>query len=403
MKMNNRREFLRKSILGVSGAAIAPGLAGQGFFKAGSGSATPELPLRNLGRTGIKTPLISMGTSEATAPGMVRAAYEAGIKLFFSATYYGEGNNEKLVGEGLKGLPRDTYIVGTAVPSQEVDPRTGKFSKPFDSAGYIKKAEESLKRFGIDYVDFILFPYAGKKETVTDGTLLKTLEQLKKQGKAKFLGIASHSDTAEALMAAADSGIYDIAMPAYNYKVSDKDALNAAVSYAAGKGMGIVAMKTTAGVFRSKSGPVYNSDAVLKWVLQNQNISTIVSGMSNLEQMQKNIQMIRDIRMTDQELKDLSMYNDSGEPGLYCQQCKECLPQCPQNIDIPAFMRGYMYAYGYRNARQAWDLISQSAIQGKPCESCSSCKVKCKSGFDVKERIMDISRLKEIPGELIFS
>ncbi|HVN57837.1 MAG TPA: aldo/keto reductase [Bacteroidales bacterium] len=403
MKTNNRRDFLRKSILGVSGAAIAPGLTGRGFLKAGSSPAIPELPVRILGKTGIKTPLISMGTSEATAPGMVRAAYEAGIKLFFSATYYGEGNNEKLVGEGLKGLPRDSFVVGTAVPSPQVDPRTGKFSSPFDAAAYIKKAEESLKRFGLDYVDFVLFPYAGKRETVTNDELLKALLQLKKQGKTKFLGIASHSDTVEALKAAADCGVYDIAMPAYNFKSTEKDALNTAIGYAAGKGMGIVAMKTTAGVFRSKSGPVYNSNAILKWVLQNQNITSIVSGMSNLEQMQKNILMIGDIKLTDQEMKDISMYFWSGEPGLYCQQCRECLPQCAENIDIPTFMRSYMYAYGYRNSRQAWNLLAEEDMPQKPCESCDDCKVICKSGFNVKERIQDISRLKKVPGELLFT
>ena len=79
-----------------------------------------------LKKTGIKTPLISMGTSDTSASGLIRAAYEAGVKLFFSATYYGEGNNEKLVGEGLKGLPRDSFAVGTAVPPDGLDQRIGK-------------------------------------------------------------------------------------------------------------------------------------------------------------------------------------------------------------------------------------------------------------------------------------
>ena len=67
-------------------------------------------------------------------------------------------------GEGLKGLPRDSFVVGTAVPPDGLDNRTGKFINPFDPQAYIKKAEESLKRFGIDHVDFLLFPYAGKRE-----------------------------------------------------------------------------------------------------------------------------------------------------------------------------------------------------------------------------------------------
>jgi aryl-alcohol dehydrogenase-like predicted oxidoreductase len=163
MENNNRRQFLKKSIIGVSGAVLMPAHLNSVTKVEVINTAPPELPFRTLGKTGINTPLISMGTSEASAAGFIRAAYEAGIKLFFSATYYGEGNNEKLVGEGLKGLPRDSFVVGTAVPPDGLDNRTGKFIKPFEPQAYIKKAEESLKRFGIDYVDFFLFPYAGKR------------------------------------------------------------------------------------------------------------------------------------------------------------------------------------------------------------------------------------------------
>jgi len=51
------------------------------------------------------------------------------------------------------------------------------------------------------------------------------MEQLKKQGKTRFVGIASHSDTEEALQAATDSGIYELAMIGYNYKTINKNLL----------------------------------------------------------------------------------------------------------------------------------------------------------------------------------
>jgi len=175
--------------------------------------------------------------------------------LFFSATYYGEGNNEKLVGEGLKGLPRDTFVVGTAVPPDGLDMRTGKFLTPFDQQAYIRKAEESLKRFGLDYVDFFLFPYAGKREMVLNEGVLKALEQLKKEGKTRFVGIASHSDTEEALQAASDSGIYQLAMIGYNFKTADKESFNASIAKARQAGIGIVAMKTTAGHYVIRQDP----------------------------------------------------------------------------------------------------------------------------------------------------
>jgi predicted aldo/keto reductase-like oxidoreductase len=401
MEKDNRRKFLKKSILGISGAALIPGIMKENIANTALKASPPELPVRLLGKTGIKTPLLSMGTADATNPGFIRAGYEAGIKLFFSATYYGEGNNEKLVGEGLKGLPRDSFIIGTAVPPDGLDNRTGTFVKGFDADAYIKKAEESLKRFGLDYVDIFLFPYAGKKETVMNEGVLKALAQLKKQGKTRFLGIASHSDTEEALKAAADSGAYDIAMPAYNFKTLNKESMNAAIAYAARAGMGIVAMKTTAGASRDKSGPPLNTNAALKWVLQNENITSIVSGMSSLEQLQKNLAMIQNLKITEQELKDLNLTGQLPGTGLYCQQCKQCLPQCPYNLDIPTIMRSYMYAYGYKNTRQAWYTLADVEYS-KQCENCTTCHVNCRAGFDIKNKIKDISRLKNVPPDFIF-
>jgi len=401
MRNNNRREFLKKSILGISGAALVPGTINGYTTVSSSNIPVPDLPVRVLGKTGIKTPLISMGTSGASDPGFVRAAYESGIKLFFSATYYGEGNNEKLVGDGLKGLPRDSFVIGTAAPPDGMDNRTGTFTKAFDADAYIQKAEGSLKRFGLDYVDIFLFPYAAKKETVMNEGVLKALEQLKKQGKTRFVGIASHSDMEEALKAAADSGIYDVAMISYNYTITNKESLNAAVAYAAKAGMGIVAMKTTAGAFRDKSVPPLNTDAALKWALQNENIASIVSGMTSLEQMQKNLAMLENLNMSDQEMKDLNLSALNSEPGLYCQQCRQCIPQCPHNLDIPTIMRSYMYAYGYRNSAQAWHTLADVDLSDKPCKKCGICNVKCFAGFDVQRKIMDIARLKDVPKDFL--
>jgi uncharacterized protein len=400
MDNNNRREFLKKSLIGISGAALIPS-ALKGSTSSVSHNTPADLPVRTLGRTGIKTPLISFGTSGALDTGFIRSAYEAGVKMFFSATYYGEGNNEKIVGEGLRGLPRDSFVVGTAVPPDGMDNRTGRFKGTFDADAYIKKAEGTLSRFDLDYVDFVLFPYAGKKETVLDAGVLKALAQIKKQGKTRFVGIASHSDTEEALKAAAESGVYDVAMISYNYKIKNIESLNSAITVAAKAGMGIVAMKTTAGVLRDKSGLQLNSDAILKWALQNENISSIVSGMTSLEQLQKNLAMLRNLKMTEQELKDLAMASIDSETGLYCQQCGQCLPQCPHNLDIPAIMRSYMYAYGYKNSAQAYYNLANAGIPDKPCENCGSCSIKCPSRFDIKQKITDIVRLRNIPQEFL--
>ena len=397
MENNDRRQFLKKSMIGISGAALIPTHLSMAADKAES----TGLPFRTLGRTGINTPLISIGTGNVTGTGMVRAAYDAGVKLFFSATYYGEGKNEILVGDGLKGLPRDSYVIGTAAIPDGLDKRTGTLSSAFTAESYMKKVESSLKRFGLDYLDIVLLPFAGKRETVQHEEVLKTFERAKKQGKVRFVGIASHGDTVEALDAAAESGKYDVAMISYNFRVQNVENLNGSIVNAVKAGMGIVAMKTTAGAFRDKSGPALNTDAALKWVLQNKNISSVVSGMTTLDQLQKNLFLIHNLKMSDQELKDLNLTGLNSNPTLYCQQCKKCIPQCPHNLDIPTIMRSYMYAYGYKNIEQAWYALADAGLVHNSCDQCDVCSVKCNSGFDVKSRISDISRLKDVPVDFL--
>lgn len=402
MKKSQRRDFLKKSLLGLTAATLAPGAVKATIDGADMTGQVPELPSRVLGRTGISTPLISFGAAGATTPALIKAAYSGGVKVFFSATYYGEGNNERLVGEGLKGLPRDSFIVGTAVPAEGFDNRAGIFKTALNAENYISKAEASLKRFGLDYVDFFLFPYASNKGSLTHEPLLEALQKLRQQGKTRFLGIASHSGCAEALRDAADCGVYDVAMISYNFRSNDTSALNEAISYATSSGVGVLAMKTMSGVARSgKNSEQVNSDAAIKWVLNNKDIVSVVSGMTSVEQMNNNLAVIRDLKMTDEERKYLGISGIKRDSGLWCHQCRECIEQCRSKIEIPAAMRSYMYAYGYHNTELAQNTLREADISGNPCATCEGCEVNCTAGFDIREKMLDIIRLRDVPEEFL--
>jgi predicted aldo/keto reductase-like oxidoreductase len=442
MRKNKRREFMKTSLAGICGAAVIPGAwkprsvegaekgvgdskgagvgdsAGNGAGVAdrvgkgtgdgaGKGAAAgvpaiPALPSRPLGKTGIVTPLISMGTAGATSVDFIRQGYDAGIKLFFSATYYGHGNNERLVGEALKGLPRDSFVVGTAATPDGLNPRAGTMPKDMKPEGYIKTAEDSLKRFGLDYVDILLVPYAAKREFIIFDPIMEAVTTLKKQGKIRFAGIAAHGSCEEAIRAAADAKVYEIAMTAYNYRTENKEAMSDALAYTAKAGLGILAFKTTAGGAGDKNRTrPFNSDAALKWVLQDPHVASIVSGMSSVEEMRKNLEMIKDLKLSDAELEDIRVAALSPGSSLYCQQCRQCVPQCPGGLEIPTLMRSYMYAYGYRDVAQARYTLEAVEVSGDPCGKCDACGVVCASGFNVRERVRDIVRLKALPLEFI--
>jgi len=105
--------------------------------------------------------------------------------------------------------------------------------------------------------------------------------------------------------------------------------------------------------------------------------------------------------LTDRELENLKLAEMRPELGLYCQQCRKCVPQCPANLDIPTLMRSYIYAHGYRDAAQARHTLDSVEMSGDPCGKCDVCSVNCASGFDVKDRIQDMVRLKAVPAEFL--
>lgn len=406
MEKNRRREFLKKGLAGICGAAVVRGILNARSTPAPSpapaAGGVPSLPGRPLGKTGLTTPLISMGTAEAPTVEFIRQGYDAGIKFFFSATYYGHGNNERLVGQALKDLPRDSFVVGTAATADGTNPRGGTLPKDMKAEAYVKTAEESLKRFGLERIDMLFLPFAEKREFIVFDPVLEAMTTLKKQGKIRFAGIATHSGCDVALKAAADAKAYDVVMTSYNFQIQNKEAMDEALAYAAKAGIGVFAFKTTSGAASDKNRTrPFNSNAALKWVLQNPHISSIISGMSSLEQMRKNLEMIKDLKMSGQELEDLKLAQAQPELGLYCQQCRRCEAQCPAGLDIPTLMRSYMYAYGYRNAAQARHTLETVGLGGDPCGACETCLVDCASGFDVRERIQDIARLKNVPPEFL--
>jgi predicted aldo/keto reductase-like oxidoreductase len=288
------------------------------------------------------------------------------------------------------------------------DTQTGMYKDNFDQKAFVQRVDESLRRLAVDYVDILLQPFAATRESVFHEPIRKAMETVKKSGKAKYLGIATHRLEHEAIRAAVDVGIHDVIMTAYNFrrkswKVEQKgEALDDAIQYAAESGLGIIAMKTMAGVYwdKERTKPI-NTTAALKWVLQNKNVHTTVPDCSTYEQLEQDLAIMSDPELTEQEKQDLQPPSEDLSSGLYCRQCNKCISQCPEAMDIPTIMRSYMYAYGYRNLAFARRTIGSTGLHSFPCKDCKHCSVNCQMGFDVRSKILDISRLQDIPEDFI--
>jgi predicted aldo/keto reductase-like oxidoreductase len=168
--------------------------------------------------------------------------------------------------------------------------------------------------------------------------------------------------------------------------------------------MGIVAMKTIVGeswVKTRKPVPVSNPKAALKWVLQNENIHTAVPGISTFSQLETDLSVMEDLTLTAEEKAYLELARLNHKDSLFCQGCGTCLKQCSTAPDIPTLMRCYMYTYGYRDLAAAVRNIQSIKETPLPCADCASCVVQCPMGFDIKERALDIIRLRDFPPEFL--
>jgi predicted aldo/keto reductase-like oxidoreductase len=391
----NRRDFIKIS--------SAFGLTGLSQITCGTDKFKENIIYRHLGKTGIEIPVVSMGTGNCNNPNIVKAAYDRGIKLFATAEDYANGNNEKMIGEALKDMSRDSFMVMTGTTGGlSIDYKRGIYKPDTDPKVYLEHVNGCLKRLQVEYIDILSLGYGAKREFVMYEPIIKAVKQFKSEGKAKYIGLATHSFEPEAIMAAADAGIYDVVTVAYNFKKNNLDEINSAIEYATSAGLGVIAMKTMAGAYwdKERTQPI-NAQAALKWVIQNENIHTIIPDIANFDHLEKDWDVMINPTLTKEEMKDLKLTAEDMSLGLYCQQFGHCLLQCPEDLDIPTLMRSYMYVYGYSNlllARRTFDLVSTESL---PCTDCSRCSVNCTMGFSIREKVLDIARIRDIPEDMI--
>ena len=356
-------------------------------------------PRRTLGRTGIEVPIVSMGVMNADNPNLVRAALDGGIFLLDTAHGYQDGRNEEMLGTVLKDRKRDSFVLATKVHLSTLDRKTGLFSKETRGEEIEEKLDISLKRLGLDHVDILHLHNQSARESVLYPPVLRALEKAKRDGKARFLGLSTHKNEPEVIRAAVEAKLYDVVLTSYNFRQDHHPEVQKAIAEAAQAGLGIIAMKTQAGVYwdKEKESPI-NMKAALKWALRDPNVHTAIPGFTTLDQLQTDLEVLRDPTLTDDDKRSLEA---PKVVGFFCQGCDQCLDPCLEKLPIPDLMRSFMYAHAYRNREAAQALLLELGLPESPCDDCDECPVRCAKGFDVRQRVRDIVRLREVPREFL--
>lgn len=383
----NRRTFLKHSLLGASGAVIAtPALASAGR-RAPQGDEKPAIIRRPLGRTGLTLPIVSFGVMRADNPGLIRAAIKEGMVHFDTAHGYQRGTNEEMLGGVLSEYPRESVVVATKVPWDGAEDFKGKFLL-------------SLRRLKMDYVDILYVHSVSDRDEVLDKDILDVVREVKRSGRARHVGVSTHKNEPEVIRAAIESGVYEVVLTAINFRQDHAAEVKRAIAEAARAGIGIVAMKTMAGAYfdKGRTDPI-NCKAALKWVMQDENVCTSIPGITAFDALAQNASVNTDVALTAEEKASLRLEDAQG--GLYCNGCEVCTGSCKRALPIPELMRSYMYTYGYGNAAMGRDLVDSIGTGENPCAGCTTCTAQCVKGFDIRDRITDVSRLAGIPAPFL--
>lgn len=123
------------------------------------------------------------GVERADAEACVRAAFDAGINLVDTANVYGRGAAETFLGEALRGVPRDRYVLATKVyfPMSEAD-------QGLSAAQIRKQLDLSLRRLRVDHVD--LYQCHRYDEATPLEETMAALDAAVRQGKVRWLGFS---------------------------------------------------------------------------------------------------------------------------------------------------------------------------------------------------------------------
>jgi len=387
----NRRDFIVKPIL-WAGAATMMGKSQSLFAEPGAANPNPLLIRRTLGKTGITLPIVSMGVMNADIPGLLRRAYELGIRHFDTAAGYQQGRNEEMVGSVIKEMGvRDEVLISTKQPSRGPGQNSAEARKRF-----IAGVEASLKRLQMDHVDILYHHAVDSVEDAQAEGPLEALQSLKKDGKTRFIGLSTHK-TVDVLPEAIRLGVFDVSLVMLNYTMAHDAAILSTIEQAAKTGIGIVAMKTQAGGTINpdsklpKELPPASQTALLKWVLNHEFVSTAIPGFSTYEHLEQDFSVARGLDYTDQEERFLRDKSFAAE-AEFCRQCGECTKNCPKQVDIAALMRAHMYAVQYRNSEMARETMMSIAL-GRgldACASCETCPVSCRNEVQIVRKLREL-------------
>ena len=366
-----------------------------------------------LGLGAMRLPTKNNSIDREKAQEFILYAINKGVNYIDTAYAYHGGESESFLGEILSladndGVKyRDKVKLSTKLPSWMVRSRE-------DMDAFLNEQLGKLQTASIDYY----YVHSVDLSTILrlkDLGLYEFLEKAKSEGKIKNTGFSYHGSPHE-FNELIDDFDWDMVLVQYNYLDVNAQAGIRGIQYAYEKDIAVFVMEPLKGgllagelpkdvtdLFDSVDSERSSVDWALSWVLNQKEITCVLSGMGSLEQIKENMAIAERVEvnsLSDEELdildKAQGIFNSMMK--INCTGCGYCLP-CPKGVNIPDCFNVYNEKYlfdkkllGVFPGAMANYYMIVGGITNKQssaglCNHCGRCKRLCPQSLDIPNEL----------------
>ena len=340
---------------------------------------------------------LSSNIDESLAVRMIRHAIDQGVNYLDTAYVYHGGASETVVGKALGDGYRAKVKLATKSPLWIVR----------SEADFDRYLDEQLCRLRTDHIDLYLFHALNRKfwrEKVLGLGLLERAEAAVRAGRIGHVGFSFHDD-AEVFTEILDGySRWEFCQVQYNYMDVANQAGADGLKLAAERGVAVAVMEPVLGgrlanppatireVFESYAVRRTPADWAFQWIWNQPEVATVLSGMSNLAQVEANLESARQSRIGCLQPADLDLIARVREKyrertAVECTKCNYCMP-CSSGVNIPANFDIYNDAFLHADApgaRFLYTLMLTQAARASACTACHECEEKCPQRLPVSQ------------------
>ncbi len=334
---------------------------------------------------------------------------EQGFTYFDTAYPYHGGKSEEALREAVvKRYPREAFTVTTKMPVWAIN----------EEADLERVINEQLEKCGVDYFDYYWL-HALNRERV------KVMEQMdgwgfiarkKAEGRIRHIGFSFHDSSDLLTEILQNHPEMEYVQLQINYLDWDSPAIESRTCYelCVKHGKPVIVMEPVKGGSLARVPEAverlfkdYNPDAspaswAIRYCASLPGVLTVLSGMSNMKQMEDNTGYMQDFQpLNDEEQAILAQATEviRNSIAIQCTACHYCSEGCPQQIAIPEYFSLYNTLQQFpdqkSNSQLYYDLVAKNHGKASECLECGQCEAQCPQHIDIIDNLKSVTEAFE--------